>query len=73
MSRTPSNRQSRPSVAPEATGVVSMRLDETLRRRLVERAHAQGCTLSALLRSALDQWLAQQGGLGTARANKSRS
>lgn len=50
-------RRGRPPIGSAASSVESVRLDPELRRRLLERATADGTTPSELIREALRRYL----------------
>ena len=50
-------RRGRPPIGTAAASVESVRLDPELRRRLLERASAEGTTPSELIREALRRYL----------------
>lgn len=51
------NRRGRPTIGNAPSSVESVRLDPELRRRLLERAKADGTTPSKLIREALRRYL----------------
>jgi hypothetical protein len=50
-------RRGRPTIGTAAASVESVRLDPELRRRLLERASAEGTTPSELIREAIRRYL----------------
>jgi uncharacterized protein (DUF4415 family) len=51
------NKRGRPAIGNAPASVESVRLDPELRRRLLERAEAEGTTTSELIREALRRYL----------------
>ena len=51
------NKRGRPALGNAPASVESVRLDPELRRRLLERAEAEGTTTSELIREALRRYL----------------